>query len=342
MKTITVIVLMLLSISILGQTKIDSIVSDGIRLHDKGNYLEAIEVYKRALAIEPESPLVNYEIGMSYLYAKNYEKALEHSNLTLASDNKYYLPAVILKGSSLDYLGRTDESIELFKKALKLHPDAYLLHYNLGYNYYRLKKFKDATESFQNVIKYNPSHVTSRIFLALIMHEAKKKTQCVLSAYFALLLEPNSERAKYTVYPMLMKNLSGNLKRDENKPNDITIMLGKPDKDDEFSAAELMIGMLEASKSLEENKDRTEIEHFIETTSSFFKVLGELKKKKNKGLWWEFYVPFFYNLSKTEHLEAFCNYISSSGNEESRKWLKNNGEKVDKLFEWLEKNSAQI
>ena len=58
---------------------------------------------------------------------------------------------------------------------------------------------------------------------------------------------------------------------------------------------------------------------FVKNTDSFFNVLGELKKKNNKGIWWEFYVPFFYDIASSPHLEAYCNYISASSKESAQK-----------------------
>ena len=68
-------------------------------------------------------------------------------------------------------------------------------------------------------------------------------------------------------------------------------------KSDDFGAAEMMISLLEASKYAEENKNKTEMEIFIEKNKSIFSILGELKKE-NKGFWWDFYVTKFYDLNQ--------------------------------------------
>jgi hypothetical protein len=74
---------------------------------------------------------------------------------------------------------------------------------------------------------------------------------------------------------------------------------------------------------------------FIENTESFFKVLGELKKKKNNEIWWTFYTSFFYDLAKSEHLETYCNYIKQIANESSQKWLTENNTKLTEFDTWL-------
>jgi len=108
--------------------------------------------------------------------------------------------------------------------------------------------------------------------------------------------------------------------------------------DSEFSAAEVMLAMLEASNFLEENKDKTPEELFIDNTKSFFMVLGELSENEKKtNIWWDFYVPFFYNLAKSEYMDVFCYYISVFSNENAREWLKKNSKKLESFGKWINK-----
>lgn len=320
------------------QNEIDSLVKIGVQLHDEQKYDEAIAIYQKALEIDKEDPLANYEIALTYMYKKEYEKALKYSSVSLLYLNNYYLPSVIIKGSCLDYLGRTDESIALFKDAIKLHPDSYLLHYNLGYNLYHIGKKQEAQGTFIEAIKCNPYHSSSNLFLGIMMDEKNKKTQSILSLYYTLLCDPNSDRARTEVYPMLMEKLSSNVKQDKKNPKNITISVNEPDSSNNFSAAELMIAMLEASKYTKKNKKKSEFEHFMKTTSSLFSILGELKKKKDNGFWWEFYVPFFYTMKKDKQIETFCHLISASNKKESLQWIRKNKAKMEEFYQWMEKN----
>ena len=111
-----------------------------------------------------------------------------------------------------------------------------------------------------------------------------------------------------------------------------------PNKDSQFGAAELMVAMLHASKTTEENEGKTEDQLFIENTESFFKILGELKKEEDKTIWWTFYTSFFYDLAQSEHLTTYCKYITQKSNENSQKWLEENEEKVMSFGEWLKEN----
>ena len=95
-----------------GQTNIDSLIKQGVYYHDAGEYDKAIDLYKQALNIDPNSDAANYEIAMTYMYAKDYENSIKYSDKVIELNKNNVLSAYITKGSSLDYLGKTDESIK--------------------------------------------------------------------------------------------------------------------------------------------------------------------------------------------------------------------------------------
>ena len=330
------IAIVLFSTKIFAQSEIENFVQEGIQSHDNGDYEKAIETYKKALKLDPKSTLVNYEIALSYFTKGDYKEAVMYSDIVLKQNKDYLLPAYITKGSSLDMLGKTKESIKLFKKAIKKTDGHYLLYYNLGLNYYNTSDLDSAEKNVIKAIELNPNHSGSHLMLAHIHNQKGNSVQTLLATHYFLFLEPNSNRA-LEAYAMLQKNFGGNVSKDENKANTINILLS-PNNDSQFGAAELMISMLEASKSLEGNKGKTDDEMFIQNTEKFFKILGELKKKKNKEIWWTFYTPFFYEIAKSEHLETYCKYISQIGNENSKKWIAENESQLNEFDKWLKTN----
>lgn len=318
---------------VFAQSDLENLVKEGIELHENGNYEEAIETYKKALVIDPKSTLVNYEIALSYFTKGDYEEAVKYSDVVLKQDEDFILQAYLTKGSALDLLGRTQESIKLFEKGIKEKGGHYLLYYNLGVNYYKMNDFANTQENVIQAIEHNPNHPSSHLMLAKIHKQKGNPVQSLLAAYYFLFLEPDSQRS-LVAHSMLQENFGGNVSKDEDKPNTINIMYS-PNNDSQFGAAELMISMLEASKSLEKNDGKTDDELFVENTESLFKILGELKKKKNKEIWWTFYTPFFYDLARSEHLGTFCKYITQASNENSRNWLIENENKLNDFAVWL-------
>lgn len=337
MKRILLISLLLLSaIQVYAQKSVDDYVREGIRHHDNGDYDKAIEIYKKALAINPKSPLVNYEIALSYFTKGDHQKAIEYSDRVLNQKSDYMLEAYVTKGSSLDIIGKTKESIKLFEKAIKKLDKHYLLFYNLALNYYKINDLDKAEQNVIQAIESNPNHPTSHLLLANIHNQKRNTIQTLLATHYFLFLEPSSNRSA-EAYGMLQRNFGGNVSTDESKPNTINITLSMSG-DSQFGAAELMVSMLAASKSIEKKKGKTDDEIFIENTGSFFKILGELQKEKNKDIWWSFYTSFFYKIAQSEHLETYCRYINQSGNENSKAWLSENENKLTAFGGWLKNN----
>lgn len=328
-----ILALLFISTQVIAQSSIEDFVKEGIQYHDKGDYDKAIKSYEKALKIDPKSTLIHYEIALSYFTKGDYKKAIKHSDKVLSQNAEYMIQAYMTKGSALDLLGKTEESIKLFEKAIKKTEGHYLLYYNLALNYYKISSLDKAEENVINAIAKNTNHSSSHLMLANIHHLKGNPVQALLASYYFLFLEPNTKRS-LEAYKILEENFGGNVSKDEEKENTINIMLS-PNEDSQFGAVELMISMLEASKSLEENEEKTDDEMFVENTDSFFTILGELKKEDNKEIWWTFYTTFFYDLAKSDHIETYCKYITQANNENSKKWLVENEKKLIEFDAWL-------
>jgi len=318
--------------------EIKEYIERGIKYHDNKEYDNAIKIYKKALSIDNTSTLAHYEIALSYNAVQDFENAIKHSDVVIKHNMNHLIAAYLIKGSCLDNMGKTKKSINVFKKAIKEHGGHYLLYYNLALNYYKIKEYNDAEENAIKAIVTNTNHTSSHLLLGNINHLKKQKVQTLLPLYYFLLLEPDSNRAD-EAYKLLHANLKSGVAKDTKKPNTINISLNLDSKkDDEFGAAELMISLLEANKYSDEkdNKDQTEEELFTKNTTSFFTVLGDLKKDSNKGIYWELYTSFFYQLSQSDHMETYCHYVSQRGNNKSVDWLNDNNEKLKEFDLWLQ------
>ena len=328
-----IITLFLVSIQVNAQSKVKAYVDDGIKHHDRGEYKKAIASYKKGLEIDPNSTLINYEIAFSYMQLEKYTEALKHADWVLQQNKGDMIGAYMLKASALDLLEKPKEAIQVFEEAIKNTKSHYLLYYNLAVTYHKINELDKAEENLFKALAINPNHASSHYSLAKIHDQKRNSVQAVLAAHYFLFIEPYSDRS-IEIYQLLKDNFSGRVTKNQQKPNTTTMMLST-DTDSEFKTAELMISLLEASKSLEENKGKTETELFIENTESFFNTLGELQNEKHKSFWWTFYIPFFYDLAQAEHLETYCYYITSNSNENSQKWLDEHKDKASAFEIWF-------
>jgi len=315
------------------QGSVSELISEGIKLHDKGEYTDAIDLYKKALLLDKRSAHANYEIASSYFAIKDYENALKYADIVIAINSDYLDQAYILKGSVQDATGKPLEAMKTYKKAIQKYPNNHLLHYNLALTSFNLKQYKDAENALQRALKIDQTHASSHFLLALTMLTQEKRVQGILALYNFLLLEPKSKRTAAAL-KTLEEELEKGAKQDGKKS--VTITMPNNKEDDEFYTAELMLRLLASSKYNETNKNKTAFQLFTENSKSFFTILGEMKKNK-KGFWWNFYVDYFYTLATKDHTEAFCYYITQSKDNAYTEWMQDNLPKMQAFSEWYTK-----
>jgi tetratricopeptide (TPR) repeat protein len=308
----------------------NNFITQGIKMHDKGDYEGAIEFYKKALKSDKNSIQACYELASSFLAMKDYTNALKYADKVIARNRDYVDQAYILKGSALDLSGRKPEALNTYKLALKKYTKNYLLYYNLALTSFNLKNYKDAEDPLQKALKLNPLHASSHFLLGMSMITQGKRVQAILALYNFLLLEPKTKRSASALLALEdeWKNAG------KQKAGSKTVAAEKEEA--EFGTATLMMDMLEAAKNNEANKIKPAITLFAENTNTIFTILGEAKKDK-KGFWWNFYVDYFYTLSNNHHTEALCYYITQSKGDAYDVWLKDNLPKMESLSEWYTK-----
>jgi len=334
MKLRNLLVLVVISIFTLTgycqNSEIENLIQQGIKLHDNGKYEEAIDIYKKALSINPNSSLANYEIALSYQSEKDYKNAEKFSKKVLDLNNGHILPGYVAYANALDMQGESKKAIKAYEKAIKKF-DHYLLYYNYGYTCFNQGEIKKAYNAAINAINNNPSHGSSHLLLSKIMAKKGDRVKAMLPIYFFLLIEPNSARAKIE-YQTLRSYIDRGVTRTSEKNIDVLIPMND---DSDFGAAEMMISLAKASNSMEENKDKNELQLFSDNNELIFKVLGELKKD-NTGFWWDFYVTLFYDLANENLTEIYSYYISLSMGEQAVNWVDEHNDDFEKFKHWLE------
>jgi Tfp pilus assembly protein PilF len=93
----------------------------GFAHFQKGEYLQAVNLYKKALAIAPRYPLGHLRLGEAYF----------------ALDN-------------------TELAIEEYRKALSLAPDFFMAQYQLGLSYMKVHDSEKAKAAFREVVRLAP------------------------------------------------------------------------------------------------------------------------------------------------------------------------------------------
>jgi adenylate cyclase len=90
-------------------------------LMGQGRIEESLTQSKRALELSPFDILLNVHLGWHYLYARQYDQALEQIEKTVEMD-KNFAETYPFLGLILEQKGRYDEAIAAFQNAIRLFP----------------------------------------------------------------------------------------------------------------------------------------------------------------------------------------------------------------------------
>lgn len=89
-----------------------------------GRHQEAVSSVQRAREIEPLSAGVNLYLGIAQTHAGQYDLAQRQIQQTIEIDPTYYR-SHMFQGRNLSWLGRHDEAIAAYQRALALAPDSF-------------------------------------------------------------------------------------------------------------------------------------------------------------------------------------------------------------------------
>jgi len=126
----------------------------------------AIELGKRATALDELEGFAHASLGYFYTYAAQFEKAIAHAERGMALDPN--LTGVLLNsGAALTLSGRPEEAIPLLHKALRLNPYAPSIYFvNLSAAYRMAGRFDDAVEQAKRAVERNPKDQLAYLALA--------------------------------------------------------------------------------------------------------------------------------------------------------------------------------
>ena len=312
-----------------------SAIREGVALHDRGDFDGAIRKYEAVLAENPSNVTALYEMSYAYSAKKDYKKALEVALRGAEYKSNHLAGFYLLIGNNLDLLGEPDKAIEVYKKAVKQFPDNGLLHYNLALTYRGKGKLEEARKSLKTGLAAAPDHASSHLMLAALFHSGGYKTPALLAAARFLVLEPASQRSPAAV--RLVRDILGGGASAGSKPNEINLTLDLNSKKDEgdFSAVDTVLGLSAALALTEKEKDKTEAQKLVSQLETVLAVLEEQSDKKPSTFVQKFYVPYFVELKRRGHVEAFVYHaLQSSGLPGVREWAESNSGRVMQFLVW--------
>ena len=147
-------------------------------------------------------------LGKVYLWKKQHDQAIVALEKTIAI-NPNYADGIAGLGEVLQFAGRPDEAIEMFRKAIRLNPIPPVRYFHgLGLAYYLTGQYDEAIAALKRVINRNPNFWPAHIYLA---------------ATYVKLKEGERARAKVTKILRIVPDISLNSSKKKLPYKDPTV-----------------------------------------------------------------------------------------------------------------------
>ena len=140
-----------------------------------GRHLEAIAEAKRALQLDPLTNVTNSRVGNAYLYAQQYDQAIEQFRKVQEMDRGFGGFNSICSA----YLGKGqyNEAIATAQEALKVRPDARVMLAYLGYAYIKAGQREEAQKILNQLVALSKQQRVPAYSIALLYAELGDKDQ---------------------------------------------------------------------------------------------------------------------------------------------------------------------
>src|SRR5262249_30378161 len=163
----------------------------GLRQYDKAN-----PFLRTAVEANPSNLEIRSVLAQSCLWSRQYDCALAEFRGIL-SVNPQAVQAHMLLAQALDGMGKTSDAIAELEDAAKLAPAEPLVHFELGYLYYKQHEYDKAVPELQLEVKNNPGYAQSYLYLAdIALHSNESRTAEEL-LHKTLQLQPENRLAYF-------------------------------------------------------------------------------------------------------------------------------------------------
>jgi protein O-GlcNAc transferase len=152
----------------------------GNMLREKGRLVDAIEGYRRAIALRPDYPEAHNNLGNALREASQPEAAMHSCEQAIAL-NPGYAEAYNNLGNALQDLGDLEAASQRYSKAIELHPGYAEAHNNLG-NVLRDRNLPEAAmASYREAVALKPDLRNAHYNLGMLLNAHGKQDDAIRS-----------------------------------------------------------------------------------------------------------------------------------------------------------------
>jgi tetratricopeptide (TPR) repeat protein len=144
----------------------------GVMAYHNGQYEKALELFKKALDLDPEMTEAYNNLGLTYTEMNQEEQATEAFKKAISLS-----PELAAAYNNLGYvfyrLGSYHEAIEMYNEAIGRSKDNSSAYTNLGNAFYKLEKIEEAMDAWKKALSIDPANEKARRNLKRFHAEVK-------------------------------------------------------------------------------------------------------------------------------------------------------------------------
>jgi adenylate cyclase len=151
---------------------------------------QALALAQRAVALDDSLAQAHATLGSVYLWKKQHDQAIAEEERAIALDANF-ADAYMRLGNILTFAGRPEEAIGLIEKALRLNPHSPPVYlFVLGHSYYLMGRYEEAIAAYKRALTHIPDLLPAHQFLATIYSELGREEEARAEAAEVLRLNP--------------------------------------------------------------------------------------------------------------------------------------------------------
>ena len=153
---------------------------------------KAIKNFKKAITLNPNSPEVFYNLGLSFHNDGNFKSALLNYRKAIKLKPNY-AEAHCNLGMSFSELGDFEEALVSYQKAIEIDPKYAGAYYNLGNIYREKENWSLAIDNYNRAIDIKPDYAEAHCNLGKVLYAFGDKNSALRSIERANVLDPDSK-----------------------------------------------------------------------------------------------------------------------------------------------------
>lgn len=273
-----------------------------------GDLNAAQKLYEEILEQHPDSPHVMHQLAGLHLRRGEPELTIDYARRAAGYATRLQPNLLALEASALDRLGRLEESLVAFRRALALSPNNALIHFNIGVTLLNNAAADKAVGHFRQAVGLDPLHASAHYALGQVYLRRGQRLPALLALLRGLTLDGDSERAGQAAMTVVELVESSVQREGDGGAEKIVLAASRQRLEDgDFSAIELMLSL---SQLQLQDDAVAELPRFQLVGQSLKAVFDGLNSKltgaPEHGFAWHYYAPYFASIGTQLRAETFA------------------------------------